>query len=570
MQRRVNEERGGRRALEKMLRGSQELFEGIKGAYPRAMFKAVGYTKEDLKKPIIGVVSAWSEMHPGSYGNKELAQFVKAGVWAAGGTPVEFHTIAVCDAVAQGLGMHYSLPSRELVAAEIELMVGAGGFDGLVLIPSCDKSPVGMLMAAARLNIPTIFLPPGPMLSHFDGNGEQRVMSDIKEAMGAFKKQLITDEQFEAIESDTCATIGVCGMMGTGNTMGCLIEALGMSLPETATTPTVYAEKRRQAKKTGERILEMVHENLRPRQILTPDNLDNAVRFLMAIGGSTNTILHLPALAQEAGFELSLDRIDELSGATPCIAKFKPSSKFSLWDFFQAGGVGAILGILEPLINKDVLTVTGKTIASYSQEVKNWEAIRPLNNPFHPQGGVVILKGNLAPDGAVIKVSGIKNAPTRQVGTAKTFDSEENLMDHIMNKEIKPGDVLVIRYEGPAGGPGMREMSIPAALLTGMGLGDSVAMITDGRFSGATKGFCIGHVTPEAHVGGPIAIVQDGDSIEVDIEHKQLNLLISPEEMAERLAKLPPRKPPVDTGFLGLYCRNVGQANHGALLENRD
>jgi len=556
--------------LKKMLRGSEELFEGIKGAYPRAMFKSVGYTKEDLKKPIIGVVSAWSEMHPGSYSNKELAQFVKAGVWAAGGTPVEFHTIAVCDAVAQGLGMHYSLPSREIIAAEIELMVGAGGFDGLVLIPSCDKSPVGMLMAAARLDIPTIFLPPGPMLSHFDENGQQRVMSDIKEAMGSNKKQLITDEQFEAIESDTCATVGVCGMMGTGNTMGCLIETLGMSLPETATTPTVYAEKRRQAKKTGERILEMVRENLRPRQILTPANLDNAVRFLMAIGGSTNTILHLPALAREAGFELTLDRIDELSGATPCVAKFKPSSKFSLWDFFQAGGVGAILGILEPLINMDVLTVTGKTIATYSQEVRNWEAIRPLNNPFHPQGGVVILKGNLAPDGAVIKVSGIKNAPTRQVGTAKTFDSEEDLMDHIMNKEIKPGDVLVIRYEGPAGGPGMREMSIPAALLTGMGLGDSVAMITDGRFSGATKGFCIGHVTPEAHVGGPIAVVQDGDMIEVDIEHKQLNLLISPEEMGERLAKLSPRKPPADTGFLGLYCRNVGQANHGALLENKD
>ncbi len=553
-----------------MLRGSQELFEGIKGAYPRAMLKSVGYTKEDLRKPIIGVVSAWSEMHPGSYSNKELAQFVKAGVWAAGGTPVEFHTIAVCDAVAQGLGMHYSLPSRELVAAEIELMVGSGGFDGLVLIPSCDKSPVGMLMAAARLDIPTIFLPPGPMLSHFDGNGEQRVMSDIKEAMGAIKKQLITEEQFEAVESDTCTTVGVCGMMGTGNTMGCLIEALGMSLPETATTPTVYAEKRRQAKKTGERIIEMVRENLRPRQILTPANLDNAVRFLMAIGGSTNAILHLPALAREAGFELSLDRIDELSGATPCVAKFKPSSKFTLWDFFQAGGVGAILGILEPLIDNNVLTVTGNTIAAYSQEVRNSEAIRPLSNPFHPQGGVVILKGNLSPDGAVIKVSGIKNAPTRQVGTAKTFDSEEDVMDHIMTKEIKPGDVLVIRYEGPAGGPGMRELSIPAALITGMGLGDSVAMITDGRFSGATKGFCIGHVTPEAHVGGPIAIVQDGDSIEIDIEHKLLNLLISPEEMAERLEKLPPRKPPVDTGFLGLYCRNVGQANHGALLEKKD
>ena len=556
--------------MKKMLRGSQELFEGIKGAYPRAMFKSVGYTKEDLRKPIIGVVSAWSEMHPGSYSNKELAQFVKAGVWAAGGTPVEFHTIAVCDAVAQGLGMHYSLPSRELVAAEIELMVGSGGFDGLVLIPSCDKSPVGMLMAAARLNIPTIFLPPGPMLSHFDGNGEQRVMSDIKEAMGAIKKQLITEEQFEAVESDTCTTVGVCGMMGTGNTMGCLIEALGMSLPETATTPTVYAEKRRQAKKTGERIIEMVRENLRPRQILTSANLDNAVRFLMAIGGSTNAILHLPALAREAGFELSLDRIDELSGETPCVAKFKPSSKFTLWDFFQAGGVGAILGILEPIIDNSVLTVTGKTIATYSQEVRNSEAIRPLSNPFHPQGGVVILKGNLSPDGAVIKVSGIKNAPTRQVGTAKTFDSEEDVLDHIMTKDIKPGDVLIIRYEGPAGGPGMRELSIPAALITGMGLGDSVAMITDGRFSGATKGFCIGHVTPEAHVGGPIAIVQDGDSIEIDIEHKLLNLLISPEEMAERLEKLPPRKPPVDTGFLGLYCRNVGQANHGALLENKD
>ncbi|WP_073031010.1 dihydroxy-acid dehydratase [Desulfosporosinus lacus] len=549
-----------------MLRDSQELFEGIKGAYPRAMFKSVGYTKEDLRKPIIGVVSAWSELHPGSYSNKELAQFVKAGIWAAGGTPVEFHTIAVCDAIAQGLGMHYSLPSREVMAAEIEVMVGSGGFDGLVLLPSCDKSPVAMLMAAARLNIPTIFLPPGPMLSHFDENGEQRIMSDIKEAMGAIKKQLITDDQFEAVESDTCATVGVCGMMGTGNTMGCLIEALGMSLPETATTPTVYAEKRRQAKKTGERIVEMIRENLRPRQILTPANLDNAIRFLMAIGGSTNVILHLPALAREAGFELSLDRIDELSGATPCVAKFKPSSKFTLWDFFQAGGVGAILGVLAPLIQKDVLTVTGETISAYSRKVRNSDAIRSLNDPYHPQGGIVILKGNLAPDGAVIKVSGIKNPPNRKVGTAKTFDSEEDLMDHIMNKEIKPGDVLVIRYEGPAGGPGMRELSIPAALLTGMGLGDSVSMITDGRFSGATKGFCIGHVTPEAHVRGPIAIVHDGDSIEINLEQKQLNLLISPEEMAERFAKLPPRKPPVNTGFLGLYSRNVGQANHGALL----
>lgn len=549
------------------MRTSKELFDGIKGAYPRAMFKSVGYTKKDLSKPIIGVVSSWSEFHPGSYPNKELAQFVKNGVWAAGGTPVEFHTIAVCDAIAQGMGMHYSLASREVVAAEIEIMVGSGGFDGLVFLPSCDKSPVGMLMAAARLNIPTIFLPPGPMLSHFDENGEQRVMSDIKEAMGAFKKGIIDERLFEGIETDTCTTVGVCGMMGTGNTMGCLIEALGMSLPGTSTTPSVYAEKRRQAKETGERIVEMVKENLLPKQILTKETMENGIRFLMAIGGSTNLILHLPAITNEAGFELTLDQIDAISATTPVVAKYKPSSKFTLWDFSQAGGVGAILGIITPLLHQEVLTVTGQSIGSYQRDVRNWETIRTLENPFQPQGGIVILKGNLAPNGAVIKVSGITDAPKHQIGVAKVFESEENLIDHIMNKEINPGDVMVIRYEGPAGGPGMREMSIPAALLTGMGLGDSVAMITDGRFSGATRGFCIGHVSPEAFVGGPIAIVEDGDLIEIDIANKVINLQLSEAEIAERLSKLPSRKPPVDKGFLGVYSRNVGQANKGAILD---
>jgi dihydroxy-acid dehydratase len=549
------------------MRSSKELFDGIKGAYPRAMFKSVGYTNKDLGKPIIGVVSSWSELHPGSYPNKELAQFVKSGIWAAGGTPVEFHTVAVCDAIAQGMGMHYSLASREVVAAEIELMVGSAGFDGLVFLPSCDKSPGGMLMAAARLNIPTIFLPPGPMMSHFDDKGEQRVMSDIKEAMGAFKKGLIDESLFESIETDTCTTIGVCGMMGTGNTMGCLIEALGMSLPGTSTTPSVYAEKKRQAKETGERILEMVQENLLPTRILTRANFENAVKFLMAIGGSTNAVLHLPAIAGEAGVELTLDDIDAISAATPVVAKYKPSSKYTLWDFYQAGGVGAIYKVIAPLLNKEVMTVTGKTIETYASEVRQGESIKTLENPLQPQGGIVVLKGSLAPDGAVIKVSGVKDAPTQQVGTAKVFDSEEHLMDHIMNKEIKPGDVLVIRYEGPAGGPGMREMSIPAALLTGMGLGDSVAMITDGRFSGATRGFCIGHVSPEAHVGGPIAIVEDGDLIEIDIQNKKLNIQLSQEEIDARLAKLPPRKPPVKKGFLGVYARNVGQAHKGAVME---
>jgi dihydroxy-acid dehydratase len=552
--------------VENFLRNSKKLFDGIKGAYPRAMFKSVGYTQKDLEKPVIGVVSAWSEIHPGSYPNKELAQFVKTGIWAAGGTPVEFHTVAVCDAIAQGSGMHFSLPSREVVAAEIEVMVGAGGFDALVLLPSCDKSPVGMLMAAARLNIPAIFLPPGPMLSNFH-EGKQWVMPDIKEAMGAVKDHLITEEEFERIETDTCTTIGVCGMMGTGNTMGCLIEALGMSLPGTATVPAVYAEKRRLAKETGERIVQMVKENIRPRQILTKENLQNAVRFLMAIGGSTNAVLHLPAIAKEAGFELTLDEIDELSSTTPCIAKYKPSSKYTLWDFYLAGGVGAILGLLDPLLIKDFPTVTGEKINKFYSPVKDRESIRTLDNPLQPQGGIIVLKGNLAPDGAVIKVSGIKDAPKKQIGAAKTFESEEDLLYHIMHKEIKPGDVLVIRYEGPQGGPGMREMSIPAAMITGMGLGDSVAMITDGRFSGATRGFCIGHVTPEAHVGGPIAIVEDGDLIEIDIEHKKLNLLLSEEEIAKRFEKLAPRKLPVDKGYLGLYCRNVGQANKGATLE---
>jgi len=554
----------------KMLCNSKELFDGLKGAYPRAMFKSVGYTKKDLSKPIIGVVISYSEMHPGSYPNKELAQFVKSGIWAAGGTPVEFYTVAVCDAIAQGVGMHYSLPSREIVAAEIEIMVGSGGFDGLVFLPSCDKSPGGMLMAAARLNIPSIFLPPGPMLSHFDEKGEQRIMSDVKEAMGAFKKGFIDEKLFESIETDTCTTVGVCGMMGTGNTMGCLVEALGMSLPGTSTTPSVYAEKRRQAKETGERIVEMVRENLLPKQIITKENIENAVRFLMAVGGSTNAVLHLSAVAEEAEIELTLDEVDQLSEATPCIAKYKPSSKYTLWDFYEAGGVGAILGIIEPLINKEVLTVTGQTISSYIREVRKWETIRTLDNPLHSKGGIVVLKGSLAPDGAVIKVSGINGGMSRQVGVAKTFESEENLVDHIMNKEINPGDVLIIRYEGPAGGPGMREMSIPAALLTGMGLGDSVAMITDGRFSGATRGFCIGHVSPEAHVGGPIAIVQDGDLIEIDIENKKLNIQLSAEEIAKRLANLPPRKAPVRKGFLGVYSRNVGQAHKGAILENKE
>jgi len=552
--------------MKKMLRNSGEMFDGVKGGYPRAMFKSVGYHKDDLKKPIIGIVSSWSEINPGSYPNKELAQFVRAGVWAAGGTPVEFHTVAVCDAHCQGIGMHYSLASREVVAAEIEVMVGSAGFDGLVFLPSCDKSPGGMLMAAVRFNIPTVFISPGPMLPHINEAGEQQVMCDIKEAMGAFKEKKINAEEFEQIEEDVCGTTGVCSMMGTGMTMNSLIEALGMSLPGGSTIPAVYAAKKRMAKLTGERIVGMVREQLLPKQVLTKEMFRNAIKYLMAVGGSTNAILHLLAVAKEADVALTLEEFDEISAQTPCIAKFKPSSKYSIQDFYEAGGVGAILRVIEPLIDKKCLTVTGKTYEAYLGRVRNAEIIRPLDNPLHPQGGIVILKGNLAPDGAVVKISGIKGNIDRTVGPAKTFDSEESLMDHIMNKEIKPGDILVIRYEGPRGGRGMRELSIPAAMITGMGLGDSVALITDGRFSGATRGFCIGHVTPEAQVGGPIALVQDGDEIEINIVDKKLNLLISDEEKSIRATRLEQRKPPVDKGFLGLYCRHVGQADKGAIL----
>ena len=551
----------------KMLRdNAREMFDGIKGAYPRAMFKAVGYTKKDLGKPIIGVVSSWSEINPGAYPNKELAQFVKKGVLAAGGTPVEFHTLAICDAHCQGIGMHYSLASREVVAAEVELTAGSAGFDGLVFLPSCDKSPGGMLMAAARLNIPSIFISPGPMLPYKAESGEMQVMCDIKEAMGAFKTKKITEEQFEEVEDNACSTTGVCSMMGTGMSMNTLIEALGMSLPGNSTIPAVYAAKRRYATMTGERIVEMVKEKLRPKDILTKPVFENAIAYLNAIGGSTNAILHLQALAEELGLNLALEEFDRISAKTPCIGKYKPSSKYTIHDFHEAGGVRAVYGTIAPLVDGSVITVTGKPLSNYFIQSKNPEVLRPLDNPLQATGGIVVLKGNLAPDGAVIKVSGVKDLKPRHTGPAKTFDSEEELLEHIMTKEVKAGDILIIRYEGPRGGPGMRELSIPAALLTGMGLGDSVALISDGRYSGATRGFCIGHVTPEAQVGGPIALVRDGDEIEINIEKKELNLLISPEEMAKRKEEFVLPKPPVDKGFLGLYCRHVSQANKGAIL----
>ncbi len=548
-------------------RSSEELFRDITGAYPRQMFRACGYTDKELKKPVIGVVSAYNEAHPGSNGLRELAQYVKAGIWMGGGTPVEFHTIAVCDAVAQGAGMHYVLPSREITAAEIEITVGAGGFDGLVMLPSCDKSPAGMLMAAARINIPTIFLPPGPMLPGTK-DGETLVMSDIKEAMGKVVAGDISVKELDRIEHEACPGIGVCCMMGTGNTMGCTIEALGMSLPGSGITPIVSAKKRVMAKETGIRIVEMVQENLKPSDILTVENSHNAIRFVLAIGGSSNAVLHLPAIFHEAGIAVSLAAFERLSKETPCIAKFKPASPYTLKDLEEAGGVQAVLKELEPLLNNDVITVTGNTFKENLQDVKilRREVIHSLEKPLHSEGGLAVLMGNLAPEGAIVKSVAVNPKMLKHKGPAKVFDCEEDVQKHIRGKSVQPGDVLVIRYEGPKGGPGMRELSIPAALLTGMGLGDSVAMITDGRFSGATRGPCIGHISPEAALGGPIAFIEDGDMIEIDIPERKITLLVDEEELSNRKQKWSKRSSQA-TGYLRIYERLVGSASNGAIHE---
>jgi len=552
---------------------SQINFQGVTGAYTRAMYRATGYTNGNMKGPIIGVVSAYAENHPGCHHLKELAQFVKNGIWRAGGTPVEFHIISICDALIQGKeGMHYSLPSRDLNAAEIEVMVGGNNFDGLVMLSSCDKSPVGMLMGATRTNLPTIFLTNGPMEpGRF--YGKEWVMSDIKEAMGRLNIGEITPEEFEKIETDAAFTIGACAMMGTGNTMGCTIEALGMSLPGSGTIPATAAKRRRLAHETGIQIVQMVEDDLKPRDIMTWEAFLNTIKFILAISGSSNLFLHLPAVAQEAGIDIPIDLFDQLSRETPCIAKFKPATQYNLRDFYEAGGVQAVYKRLADRINTEVMTVTGHPLSDNiaQAEILNDEVIRPLDRPFHQQGGLAVLKGNLAPEGAIVKQSAVDPKMLAHTGPARVFDSEDEVMSYLMDKKAKPGDILVIRYEGPKGGPGMKEMSIPAALLIGMGLGDSVAMITDGRFSGASRGPCIGHVCPEAFDGGPIAAVRDGDVIEVDIPNRKLNVRLSEEEIKERLKQVQPKEPysRFKGGFLEMYHQMVQPATKGAVMKGK-
>jgi dihydroxy-acid dehydratase len=536
------------------------------------MLRSVGYIDSDMKKPVIGVAISYSGTHPGCFHLQMLAEQVKNGILSAGGVPVVFYTIAICDTYGHGKGMHYILPSRELIAAEIETVVCAHNdlFDGLALLASCDKSPGGMLMGAARVNLPSIMLTSGPMLpGHF--GGKEWVFCDIKESMGKFAVGKLTPEEFRQIETDSCATPGVCSMMGTGNTMGCVLEALGMALPGNGAIPAPYSERLRLARKVGERIVAMVEEDIKPRDILTPGAFDNAIRFILATGGSSNTLLHIPAIAAETGYSIPLERFDELSRQTPCIAKFKPATDHTILDLYEAGGVMGVLKRLEEKLNIDVITVTGEPLGrSIAEATIHDEAIiHSLDNPYSEEGGLAVLKGNLATNGAIVKQSGVHPDMMCHSGPAKVFENEEEVKAYLLQKEVKPGDVLVVRNEGPKGGPGMRELSIPAAILIGMGLGNSVAMVTDGRFSGATRGPCVGHVSPEAADNGPIGIIKDGDIIDIDIPGRTINVRLSDEEIHARLVERKPVSPYscCSGGYLDLYRRNVGSASEGAILK---
>jgi dihydroxy-acid dehydratase len=541
------------------------IFEGLKGAYPRALYRPMGFRDSDFEKPLIGIANSWSEANPGHYHLRTLAEWVKEGVREAGGMPVEFNTVSPCDGIAQGKGMHYILPLRDVIAASVEFMAGANQFEGLVMLCGCDKIVPGMLIAAAHLDLPTLFVTSGPMASG-QVDGREVITSDVKEGMGRLKAGLISAEEFYDIETHACPSAGVCNFLGTANTMNCVTETLGLTLPRCATLPALHPERQTLCHASGRQIVNLVREGSSARACLTRESIENAIRVVLAIGGSTNAILHLLAIARAAGVTLKLEAFDTLSRQTPLIGKFRPAGRHTVTDLDGAGGVPAVLNILSPLLHLDSPTVTGETIGERVAQaaILRADVLHALESPLAPEGGLAVLHGNLAPRGAVVKQSGVAPSMLRHTGPARVFECEEDVQASLMARDVRPGDVLVIRNEGPRGGPGMRELSIPAAMLVGMGLGESVAMITDGRFSGATRGPCIGHVAPEAFVGGPIAAVQEGDQIEIDISNRRLELLISEEALARRLAAWEPRTPAVTEGFLGLYSRLASQADEGA------
>ena len=540
-------------------------------AYFIGLMNSVGYRNKDLAKPVIGIVNSWNDVNPGHKPFAQLAGYVKEGIWAAGGTPAEFTVPAPCDGMAQGEGMHYILPQRDLIAASIETMVEAHGFDGLVFLASCDKIIPGMLMAAAHLDLPAIFLTAGAMLPHLEG-GREYVTSDLKEAIGKRKKAEINEETFASWRTNICASAGTCSMYGTANTMGAFLEASGVAPFGSSTMLFCEAAKVRQSRDVGERVVELVRQNLRFSDFLNQTSLTNGILHISATGGSTNAVLHLLALAGVMDLKLSLQDFDRLQESVPVIAKFKPSAELNINDFHRAGGVPAVLSTIRQYLDSSAKLVMGGTLAEYLANYRkpvNREVIRSLEAPLLPGGCFSILAGNLAPLGAVVKKSGVEPGMYRHVGPAVVFDSEESVRDYLLNADVRPGSVLVIRYEGPKGGPGMRELSIPAAMLVGMGLHTSVAMVTDGRFSGATRGPCVGHVCPEAWEGGPLALVENGDIIEIDLEQKKLELRVPAEELQRRREnwQRPQRKL---RGTLAAYRAGVGGAEQGAPWLYRD
>ncbi len=543
---------------------------GVEKTPHRSLFKASGLTDEELSRPLIGVVSSKNEIIPGHIQLDKIAEAVKAGVRIAGGTPLEFPAIGVCDGIAMGhVGMKYSLASRELIADSIESMALAHGFDALVLIPNCDKIVPGMLIAASRLNIPSIICSGGPMLS-MNFNGKDRDLNTAFEAVGAFKAGTIDETGLLELEEAACPTCGSCSGMFTANSMNCLCEVLGMALPGNGTIPAVYSERIRLAKQAGMKIMELLEKDIRPRDIITPDSLYNALRVDMALGCSTNSMLHLPAIAYEAKAPISLEYANEISEVTPNLCHLAPAGDHHIQDLYAAGGVTAVMNELAKadLLKLDTITVTGKTqgenIAGH--EVKDYSVIRPLDNPYSKTGGIAVLKGNLAVDGSVVKRSAVAPEMLKHEGPAKVYDSEDEAIAAIYAGKIVAGDVVVIRYEGPKGGPGMREMLSPTSAICGMGLDKEVALITDGRFSGATRGAAIGHVSPEAMEGGPIAFIKDGDIIEIDIVNGILNVKVSDEEMAERKKNWTPNEPKIKTGYLKRYSKLVSSAMQGAVM----
>ena len=546
---------------------------GMQQAPHRSLFNALGMTEEELKKPLVGIVSSYNEIVPGHMNLDKIVEAVKLGVAMGGGTPVVFPAIAVCDGIAMGhIGMKYSLVTRDLIADSTECMAIAHQFDALVMVPNCDKNVPGLLMAAARINVPTVFVSGGPMLAgHVKGH--KTSLSSMFEAVGAYAAGKMTEEDVKEYENKTCPTCGSCSGMYTANSMNCLTEVLGMGLRGNGTIPAVYSERIKLAKHAGMQVMEMYRKNIRPRDIMTKEAFMNALTMDMALGCSTNSMLHLPAIAHEAGVELNVDIANEISARTPNLCHLAPAGPTYIEDLNEAGGIYAVMNEISKkgLLNLDCMTVTGKTVGENIKdcENKNPEVIRPIDNPYSQTGGIAILRGNLAPDSAVVKRSAVAPEMLKHEGPARVFDCEEDAIDAIKSGRIKEGDVVVIRYEGPKGGPGMREMLNPTSAIAGMGLGSTVALITDGRFSGASRGASIGHVSPEAAMGGPIALVEEGDIISIDIDSHQLNLLISDEELAARKAKWQPREPKVTTGYLARYASLVTSADKGAVLQVR-